>query len=124
MQQYTLPDFDTLKTMASEDPAALEKLRQNLVQQVIDAAPPRSKQRLEGLQFQIDCQRKLAKTPLAACIKISEMMHESLDTLRTLLNEVSNKTEQSGSGISVSLISADLPGSPQADVLPFKRTSV
>ncbi len=89
--QYKLPDFDTLQRMAEDNPKELEILRKQLSQQVIDAAPDRIKKRLHGLQFQIDAQCAMSHNPLAACIKLSAMMHESLASLRDLLNEVAGQ---------------------------------
>jgi hypothetical protein len=84
--QSTLPDFEVLATMAQNDPVGLEALRQRLCEELIASAPPHMQRRLRGLQFQIDAQRRLAKTPLQACIKISEMMHDSFAELRAALN--------------------------------------
>lgn len=87
----TLPDFDVLATMAQKDPAGLEALRQRLCEELIAAAPPHMQRRLRGIQFKIDAQRRLSKTPLQACIRISEMMHESFAELRTALLALSGE---------------------------------
>lgn len=81
-----MPNFETLVDMAQNNPDQLEKLRHDMSQKIIDAAPDRIRRRLAGLQFQIDSQRKLAKNPMAACINISMMMHDSFDELRAALN--------------------------------------
>lgn len=82
-----LPDFDTLMQMAKDDPEALEQLRQDSIAELLDAAPANMRRRLEGLQFQIDAKRQLAKTPMQACITLSRMMHESFEDLRIALNQ-------------------------------------
>jgi len=70
-----LPDFDVLVDMARHNPKALEDLRHRLTEQVIEAQPdPTKQQRLRGLAFQIDMERKRARNPMAATIKLSEMM--------------------------------------------------
>lgn len=81
-----LPSFERLREMAVNDPDALERLRQEYVKAAINTAPEEYRGRLEGLQFQIDGQRRLAKTPMAACINISKMMHESLHQLRGFID--------------------------------------
>jgi hypothetical protein len=81
-----LPSFERLKNMAINDPDALERLRQEYVQTAIQAAPSEYRNRLEGLQFQIDGQRRLAKSPMASCISISRMMHESLHQLKGFID--------------------------------------
>ena len=81
-----LPDVDTLIAMAEEDPERLELLRRSMMAALIDSAPNEQiKKRLRGLRFKIDLERERAKTPMAACITLSEMMHESLAELHRAL---------------------------------------
>lgn len=82
-----LPEFDLLAKLAKNNPEEFEKLRETLIEDVINSARTSSQRRLRGLQFQIDMARKKAKTPLAACICISGMMHESFAELRLHLND-------------------------------------
>lgn len=84
------PSFDTLLKMAQERPDELEKFRLEQIDLLINQAPEHSRNRLKGLQFQIDAQRSLHKdSHMGACLKISQMMHESLAELRGWLNSVS-----------------------------------
>ena len=79
---HKLPAFDVLVDMARNDPQRLEKLRRKLTQNVIAGATTEQKRkRLEGLQFRVDLERRRARSPLAATIKISEMMCHSLADL-------------------------------------------
>ncbi|MCZ6641901.1 MAG: DUF3135 domain-containing protein [Gammaproteobacteria bacterium] len=81
-----LPDVDTLIEMAQEDPERLELLRRSMMAALIDSAPNEQiKKRLRGLRFKIDMERERAKTPMDACITLSEMMHESLAELHRAL---------------------------------------
>ncbi len=89
--EQKMPSFDTLLRMAQENPYQLEQLRNQLANTTINSAPEPLRQRLRGLQFQIDSKCKLAKTPLSACITISNMMHQSLDDLRQILNGTTTK---------------------------------
>lgn len=82
IKQTPLPSFDELVIMANEQPEQLEVLRQSLINEIIDQSRPQSQKRLRGLQFQIDAQRSIAKTPLAACMKLSSMMMDSFEKLR------------------------------------------
>ncbi|MNC67473.1 hypothetical protein D3C75_1179740 [compost metagenome] len=43
---------------------------------------PDQQRRLRGLQFRIDCQRRLAKNNLDSCIRIANMMHDSVYAMR------------------------------------------
>ena len=80
--KHKLPAFDVLVDMARNDPQRLETLRLKLTRSVIEgAATEQKRKRLEGLQFRVDVERKRARSPLAATIKISEMMCHSLAEL-------------------------------------------
>ncbi len=81
-----LNNFDQMLALAKSNPDALEKIRIQEVENVILSAPEHLQKRLRGLQFQIDCKRKTQKTPMAACLVISDMMHESLHRLNAVLN--------------------------------------
>lgn len=80
-----LPDPDELHRLAEQQPEALEALRQHMVQQLIDQSPQRLKPRLQGLQFRIDMERERCKTPMAACLRLSTMMHDCLADLHDSL---------------------------------------
>ncbi len=89
-----LPDFDELLTLAQEDPDALEALRQEHVNAIINGADTSHQQRLKGLQFQIDAQRAIHKdSPMGSCMKISQLMHESFAELRGQLNQLSGTND-------------------------------
>ena len=67
-------DFDTWSEVARSDPDAFEQMRLAAIQAVIDGAPPENRERLRRLQWRIDQERRLAHTPLNACLRISRMM--------------------------------------------------
>lgn len=71
-------DFDTWMDLAKKDPEAFEKKRQSLIKSTIDKAPEELQQRLTGLQWTVDCKIKASKNPLDACVKISQMMMDSV----------------------------------------------
>lgn len=103
-----IPNFDTLMRIAQSDPEMLERIRRHMATRTINSAPGYLRPRLRGLQFQIDSRRLLAKTPLAACIELSEMLQQSFEELRQVLNEPSvgdDKNEQR----------------PSASIIPFPR---
>ena len=77
-----LPTFERLLDMARHDPQRLEALRHSLTSAVIDGARNESsRRRLQGLQFRVDMERRRARTPFAATIRLSEMMCRSLADL-------------------------------------------
>lgn len=67
-------DFDAWMKTAEEDPEAFEAMRLAAIEDVINRAPEASRERLRRLQWRIDQERRLAKTPLNACIRLSRMM--------------------------------------------------
>jgi hypothetical protein len=80
-----LPCFDKLLELAREKPSELEVIRQKLCNQLIESAPEHMRDRLNGLQFQIDMERQLANNPVSSCLKISALMNDSLQELKELL---------------------------------------
>lgn len=106
----TLPSFETLRELAHRDPEQLEQLRQRLSDKTINSAPEHMRPRLRGLQFRIDATRRLAKSPLDACIQLSEMMLQSLEELRAVFN-----------GNGSPLASRAGADRPTAKILPFQR---
>ena len=91
----SLPEFDEMVRMAQEDPEALEQLRQEMCEDVITSAPQEYQRKLRGLQFKIDMERRRAKTPMASCIRLSQMMHESFSQLREALNHMQGNSTES-----------------------------
>ncbi|MFT3850224.1 MAG: DUF3135 domain-containing protein [Propionivibrio sp.] len=70
-------DHELLARLARDDPARFERLRNELIAGFIDRAPEDCRRSLRGLQFRVDCIRRLAHTPLATLIKIQALMWES-----------------------------------------------
>jgi hypothetical protein len=92
-----LPNFDQLLKLAQEKPEELERFRQQQIDLLIQQAPPKSRDRLRGLQFQIDAQRQIhSDSPMGACVKISQMMHESFAELRVWLNDITGLQDPLG----------------------------
>jgi hypothetical protein len=77
-----LPDFDTLKYWALAEPERLDALLHQQIETLIAQVGPERQRRLRGLQFRIDCQRRLARNNLDSCIRIANMMHDSVYAMR------------------------------------------
>lgn len=107
-----LPAFDVLVDMARNDPERLEKLRTRLTRYVIEnAQTDEKKRRLEGLQFKVDMERRRAGTPLAATIRISEMMCHSLaDLHRSMVTPLVEELELSEMPKQASILKFPVPG--------------
>ena len=87
-------DFEYWAALAEGDPQAFEQARRDVLSSVIESAPADSQRRLNGLQWQIDQARGRAETPMAACLKISGMMWDTVlgeDGLVERLEELSGR---------------------------------
>ena len=105
-----LVDFDNWSVLAKSDPEAFEARRAEVIEQMIASLPEHKQQRMRCLQWKIDQVRARAGNPLSACIKLSEMMWDSLvgpGGLREVLEGVSQGQVQTP---------------PKAPVLSFERT--
>jgi Protein of unknown function (DUF3135) len=71
-------DFDAWMTLARADPEEFERRRRAAIERAISRASLRSQPRLRGLQWRIDMERERARTPMAACIRLSSMMWDSV----------------------------------------------
>lgn len=71
-------DFDEWSQLARTDPSAFEARRLALIEEYLGQFPLPEQRRLRGLQFRIDMERRRAHTPMAACLKLSSMMWDSL----------------------------------------------
>ncbi len=71
-------DFEAWMELYKKDPENFEKNRKELIQGLIDQAPTRMQRRLNGLQWTIDSEIRLAKNPMQGCIKVYQMMMDSV----------------------------------------------
>ncbi len=109
-----LPSFDELKTMAAERPEELESLRERMTDEILRDAPEDRRRRLEGLVFKINAERRRSKNPMQACIRISQMMMDSVVELRDAVHTLGGQSVRQP-------IRDD--SAQAADVLPFKRST-
>ena len=95
--------------LAEEDQEAFEAEREKLLSQFIESGC--NKRQLSGLQFRINMERRRAKNPLDACIRISKMMNEQFyhEFCPTI------------SGIKIGEETSANTSSPSAKIIPFKK---
>jgi hypothetical protein len=79
-------DFDKWAKLAREDPAEFERQREAVLRATIAAAPSEHRQRLEGLQFQLDMERQRSGSPLGSCVRLNSLMWAGFYRLRKQLN--------------------------------------
>lgn len=89
--EHRIPlDFDEWMTLAKNDPEKFEEKRRRRIESFFNNVPEDKQQRLKGLQWQIDQTRKLAGSPMASCIAISNMMWDSVARLQEHQYELVN----------------------------------
>ena len=71
-------DFDAWVKLAKSDPAAFERQRADIIEEFMQQVPADRRQRLRCLQWRIDHTRQRAANPMSACLRISQMMWDSL----------------------------------------------
>lgn len=83
-------NFEEWMLLYKKDPDSFEKNRLKLIQAAINEAPEKMHRRLTGIQWRVDCEIKLAKTPMAGCIKVYQMMMDSVYESDGLLDALSS----------------------------------
>lgn len=69
-------DFSEWAELAKNDPEGFEKKRREIIDQTVDRCLDHNKQRIRGLQWRIDQQRRISSSPMDACLKIYGQMWE------------------------------------------------
>lgn len=106
-------DFDTWATLASQDAAAFERRREELLAQCIAQAPEHLQDRLRRLQWRIDAERRRYKHPLKSCLALHAMMWESLYGSGGLLEALNSLRDP--------LLGEPRKPARSGDILPFRR---
>ncbi len=81
-------DFDRMCQLAKNSPELFEQERKKLINNLINSAPQNLQKKLQGLQFTIDMERRLAKTPMNACLRMYQMMWRSVLAENGLLDSL------------------------------------
>lgn len=111
-------DFDAWSEIARDNPETFEAMRLAAIEEVIESAPEGSRERLRRLQWRIDQERRLARTPMAACLRISRMMwHAVLG--QGGLNERFTELQRAVSGQPAPALDEGLP--PAGRIVAFAR---
>ena len=114
-------DFDEWARLARTDPFAFEARRLAIIEAFLRQFPPPDQRRLRGLQFRIDMERRRARTPMAACLRLSAMMWDSLLGTYGLKNALEQFLGQLHAQSPVARPAAARTAS--ARILPFRRAS-
>ena len=85
-------DFDEWMRLAQQQPEEFQKRREAIIEAAIAKAPQHLEPRLRGLQWKIDRVRETSANPLAACVRISRMMWDSIYSENGLLRALERLT--------------------------------
>jgi len=113
-------DFDEWLLLARRDPAAFEERRTALIEDFLGRFPPPEQRRLRGLQFRIDMERRRARTPMAACLRLSSLMWDSLLGTHGLRNAL-DKLLHDASAVPQESTHAASSAHTTARILPFRK---
>lgn len=78
-------DFDEWVNLNRTDPQAFERRRLEWCNRFIDGTQAANKKRLSGLLFQINMKRRQSSNAMDACLRISGLMWEKFNELRSEL---------------------------------------
>ncbi|GAB6043422.1 DUF3135 domain-containing protein [Endothiovibrio diazotrophicus] len=70
--------FDWWMRLAAEQPERFDEAWRELVRGMIEGAPSRCRRGLEGTQFRADMERRRARSPMGACVRLSRLMWDRL----------------------------------------------
>lgn len=107
-------NFEEWAQLARQDQAAFERKRAAAIREVIEEAASNETElrRLNGLQFRVDMIRRQHKTPLGACVAISEMLMANVYQLIDLdLDELYQQAEKKRA-----------PHTETCKIIPFRPT--
>lgn len=85
--------FDRWAKLAADDPASFEAARRLMIESLIESAPEAARRRLRGLQWRVDQVRAQAPSPMSACLRISNLMWDSVLGEAGLLHRLERPTE-------------------------------
>jgi hypothetical protein len=78
MEMNTIADWEKWVKLAREDPEKFEKERVAVIEELIMSQPVRCRLRGRRLQWKIDAVRQTSPNSLAACIRIYDMLMDSV----------------------------------------------
>ena len=113
-------DFDEWASLAKTDPQAFEARRLALIEDFLQQFPNPEQRRLRGLQFRIDLERRRARTPMAACLRLSSMMWDSLLGSHGLKNALDTLLGHAA-GQAAPRIGTTPPTPTSAQILSFRK---
>ena len=121
-KSVSLPDFETLRSLAEFEPQSLDTLRIALCQKVIDDAPIHAKQRLAGLLFQLNSRQILNyKNSMLSNSDNSSVTTSPLTLIQNMLKDL-HAMQTESIYLSTRKYKKQLKPSSTAIIYSFKKT--
>ena len=121
-KSVSLPDFETLRSLAEFEPQSLDALRIALCQKVIDDAPLHAKQRLAGLLFQLNSRQILNyKNSMLSDSDNSSVTTSPLTLIQNMLKDL-HAMQTESIYLSTRKYQKQLKPSSTAIIYSFKKT--
>ena len=106
-------DFDRWSKLAKDNPQAFEEQRKAIIDEYISDVPNAvQRDRLERLQWRVEKERELAKSPMDATIRIYDMMWDSLGRNLDALQDLADLLKGNSIGVTAKA---------EASILPFRK---
>jgi len=112
--------FEEWAELAKSDPDAFEKMRLAAIDRCIENLPAAQQERMRRLQWRIDQERRMARTPMNACLRISRMMWDNILGSTGLQKRLAELGGLAQAGVQTD--SGSRPALTKADVLDFSRS--
>jgi hypothetical protein len=109
-------DPDHWVRLASEDPEEFERSRIAAIEDLIASAPAPIQQRLRGLQFRVDMERRRAHSAMGGALRLQQMMWDRFADLRFALQDLVATQEGAKEGVP---LHGEAQEAPSATVLAF-----
>ncbi len=77
-------NFDQWMRLAREDPARFERQRRITIDAFLKTLPPSRQKVLRGLQWRVDMEIRRSRSPLGACIRLYNLMLDSVRKQQSL----------------------------------------
>lgn len=115
-----VPSHEDLSRLARDDPPAFEELRRKLIDNLIDNAAEMTKPRLRGIQFQVDCLRRLSRSALGSTVRIYELMWKSFLELNYSCQDFAHLEYRLSAGKYPALANGEARKADSARVIEFR----
>ncbi|MHB1118087.1 MAG: DUF3135 domain-containing protein [Minisyncoccota bacterium] len=89
-EPHGVDDFEYWANLAKTDPEQFEQERKQLLEKFIAESPQAYQDRLKRIQWRVDRERERASNPLSSCVRLHQMMMDSVCGEEGLIHALRN----------------------------------